>query len=136
MSGGEVRHFVQYRNAGKRGPLSVPRPDLCVYTRKPAAFVEDLLGDTVWLIEGAGHPTAYCIRLVFVVDEFGPCDDPDFALYLRGSTGRPFVPPVPLPRDEWFRSFLRRHGNFAFGLQRMDSEDVAEICRLSGWPLQ
>ncbi len=128
-----MRHFVQYHNAGKRGTLAGDPADLSVYTRKPDRFVANLLGDTVWLLEGVGSPASYHISLVFVADEFGLCDDPDFRLYLSGTTGRLFVPPVPLPQTEWFRTFRRRHGNFAFGLQAIGQEDARELCRLSGW---
>ena len=130
-----MRHFVQYRNAGERGPLPARRPDLRVFTRKPESFVAGLLGNTVWLIEGTGSPRSYAIRLVFIVDEFGASDNPDFVLYLRGSTGSAFTPPVAIPRTEWFRSFLRRHGNFAFGLQSMHRDDAEVLGRISGWPV-
>ena len=130
-----MRHFVQYRNAGERGPFPALRPDLRVFTRKPESFVAGVFGNTVWLVEGTGSPRSYGIRLVFLVDEFGASDNPDFVLYLRGTTGRTFTPVVPIPRTEWFQSFLRCHGNFAFGLRSMTLDDALVLGRLSGWPV-
>jgi hypothetical protein len=135
-TGAEMRSFVQYRNADNRGPLDGRPPDLRVFTNKPASFVEELLGDTVWLIEGAGKPRSYHILLAFAVDEIGPCDDADFRFYLRGSRGRVFTPAVPIPYDDWFRLFMRHHGNFAFGLQAMRPEDATQLSRLAGWSIE
>ena len=126
-----MRHFVQYRNADRRGPLARGREDFRVYTNKPMSFVAGLVGETVWLIEGSGSPMSYRVVLVFIVDEFGPCDDPGFSLYLRGARGHIFQPAVPIPHDDWFRTFMRRHGNFAFGLQAMEPEDAARLSRLA-----
>ena len=126
-----MRHFVQYRNADRRGPLARGWEDFRVYTNKPISFVAGLAGETVWLIEGGGSPMSYRIVLVFIVDEFGPCDDPGFRLYLRGARGHLFEPPIPIPHDDWFRAFMRRHGNFAFGLQAMEPEDAARLSHLA-----
>jgi hypothetical protein len=55
---------------------------------------------------------------------------PSNARCVRGNTGRLFRPLIPIAPSPWFRSFMRRHGSFAFGLSPIDAEDVEELQRL------
>src|SRR6185437_6526125 len=131
-----TKHWVQYRKPRTNGPLAESElsTEFFVLCRKPLAYMANVLDNTVWLIAGQRtRPHAYFLCSRFTADYIGPHDDPNLpsdAMCVRGSTGRLFRPLIPIAQSPWFRSFMRRHGSFAFGLSPIAAEDVVELRRL------
>lgn len=124
-----MRHFVQYHNPDRVGPLPAVPDDLSVYTNKPFSLVAALPGHTIWLIAGEGRPRTYSLCYAFVVDEIGESPHPYFAWYARGTEGRVFQPAPCLDHEPWFGAFLRRQANFSLGLRELRPEDVIWLSR-------
>jgi hypothetical protein len=123
-----MRHFIQYHNPDKAGHVHDDAGDeLSIFTNKPFGLLTGLLGNTIWLIGGAGRPRRYALLSTFLVDEIGESDDAVFRWYASGTEGRRFQPPVPIERDPWFVGFLHRQANFSLGLRELQEPDVARL---------
>jgi hypothetical protein len=131
-----AEHWVQYRKPRTNGPLveSDLSTEFVVRCRKSPGYMANVLDNTIWLIAGQRtSPQEYFLCARFIAASIELEDDPTMpsnARCVRGTVGRLFRPPIPLALSPWFRSFMRRHGSFAFGLSPIDAEDVEELQRL------
>ena len=116
-----MRHFVQYHNPDKYGVFTPSEGDFDIFTDKP---VDGLVGDRVWLVSKHGDPPDYVLCMTFVVDEVGVGGP--LKHLARGSHGRIFSPPVSIEYEPWFNRLRQLTGNFAFGLQAINDEEVVE----------
>jgi hypothetical protein len=116
-----VRHFVVYHNPERMGYSADEVTELCFVTNKG---VRNLIGDRVWLIQGAGKPRRYVLRGTFIVASTGPDNDDGFRHVVHGEQGKLFKPQIPIGALPWFERFKKSQGNFAFGLQRIGDEAV------------
>ena len=95
-------------------PVSkVEQPQLL--TRKPVT--REILGDRIWVIEGAGRPRKIRSRLHVYRQRLPGESDPEFANMVTGRSGVFFRPSLPLDELPWFAEFLRYVGNFGLGFQ-------------------
>ncbi len=131
-----AEHWVQYRKPRTVGPLveSDLSTEFVVMCRKSPGYIANVLGNTIWLIAGQRtSPQAYFLCSRFIAASIELEDDPTVpsnARCVRGKVGRLLRPLIPIAPSPWFRSFMRRHGGFAFGLGPMDAEDVEQLQRL------
>jgi hypothetical protein len=131
-----AKHWVQYRKPRTNGPLieSELSTEFVVLCRKSPAYIANALGNTIWLIAGQRtNPQEYFLCSRFTADSIELDDDsavPSNARCVRGKVGRLFRPIIPIAPSPWFRSFMRRHGSFAFGLSPLADEDVEQLRRL------
>jgi hypothetical protein len=76
------------------------------------------IGDRVWLISGIGKPAQFGLWLVMrvrMVDHSGP----GWGTKMTGRDEKWFDHPPLLNHQPWFDDFRTKHGNFAFGLQKL-----------------
>ena len=123
-------HCVQYHNPEKQGPFSPEEDDFSIFTKKS---VDHLVGETIWLVSRRGDPVEYVLCMTFVVERVGR--DPELGNVAWASRGRVFSPPVRIDREPWFGRLRYLTGNFAFGLQPINEEEVVEgLLRSSSQP--
>lgn len=116
-----MRHFVQYHNTKKQGPLTLGER-LHVLTKKPA---EHLQGATIWLISGEGMTKKdYFLRYFFVTDRIEHSPNPNFKWMLSGTDGQVFTPWRQLTVFDWFKEFMESQQNFRGGIWPMRTTDV------------
>jgi hypothetical protein len=76
------KHFVQYHKTDEYGP---PGNAFAIETDKS---VDNLHGNTVWLISGEGSPKQYYLECNFVVSKIGAVGRADYPKYFaRGEKG-------------------------------------------------
>jgi hypothetical protein len=107
-----------------------------VYTSKS---VDDLSGNTVWVIAGQGSsPKQYTLSSVFIVSDVGEADHPDFKNFARGD-GHRFDPPPEVNDLDWFTELRKKMANFSFGLQEITEQNhvhkLLELANRDGFTL-
>ena len=117
-----MRDYVVYNNPDSVGDLYKENP-LSVFTNKKVST--EVIGSRVWLIVGEGRPRSYFLRCWFFVDHIDWGKEHGFATKLSGSEGVVFEPMTLLPGDEeWFLSFKKDQGNFAFGFSSIKNSQT------------
>ena len=116
-----MHDYVVYHKAELMGYGALDVNRLAIYTKKPA---EDAVGGRVWLIAGEGSPRQYRLRATFVVGGIGGSDKPGFKHLVTGTDGRLLDPMPLLNREPWFPAFVEEQGRFAFGFNRIRSEEA------------
>ena len=122
----ETKHFLAYHNADGMGFAMFedgPTNEMGFLTRKS---VQNMVGNTIWVVEGIGKPKKYFFRGYFIVDEV-LSDDVDDQLYHVLGKGEPIAHDVPLNNEFWFPSLKRMQGNFGFGIQALRAEYVEKF---------
>ncbi len=116
-----MKHYVQYHNTEKQGPLdSSGTGPMTIVSSKS---IGHLLDQRVWLISGEGTPRTYQLEYTFVVDEV-LAGAPSVASGLRGTR---FRPAVRLSGEAWFESFLLAQQNFSLGVREIQPEAIAGL---------
>lgn len=118
-----MTHFVVYHNPNVMGYRAENTDRLAIVTDKPANGVE---GHQIWVLTGEGHPRIYYLCGWFTADRVAPDPSLRFATMVTGSSGE-MLPKRSWPilnDQEWFPSFRRSQGNFAFGLQPISDPAV------------
>jgi hypothetical protein len=116
-----MRHFVQYHNPDKFGPYRCSKRGAQIVTDKS---VENLIGDTVWLVSRRNRPARYVLSDVFVVEKTGSNEARSLKNFAFDAQGCWFERPVDIGEEPWFEKLRRVTGNFAFGLQPVRDESV------------
>lgn len=122
-----MRHWVQYHNTERMGGPPRSRGVHSIVTNKK---INDLPGDTIWLIAGEGKPRTYTVCGRFVVDGVEQIDDPEFDYVISGHEGYRFRRYAVLHDCSWFPELLRRTNNFSLGLSRLTEAEVAGLQQL------
>ena len=121
------KHFVQYHKTDDDGPPARTR-DFGIETKKS---VDNLHGNTVWLISGEGSPKKYHLECRFVVDQTGPIEKPDdVTYYAKGKNGMRPPHPILLNEFPWFQKLKGSLGVFGFGLSEIGQSTVSELEKL------
>ncbi len=118
-----MHHFVQYHNPDKFEPYKCSKLKARIVTNKP---VENLVGDTVWLISRQGRPSQHVLCDTFVVEKIGSNDQTQFKNVASGAHGYWFERPALISQKPWFEKLQKATGNFSFGLQAMRDKSVIE----------
>lgn len=120
-----MKHYVQYHNTAKQGPLELDNATFSIFATKP---IKHLIGNRVWLISGEGNtsPKSYFLRYTFGVEavEEGPKN------IARGTKGQAFVPPIQLSGMSWFKDFLSAQQNFSLGVREIPDEFLERFSAL------
>jgi hypothetical protein len=125
-----VRHYLQYHNPERFGPVQIPQegePFKIMTRKKP----DRLPGSWVWLISGEGRPRRYFLSKVFLVDRWQPAQDPDFFYVVMGSQGISFQPPLELTGYPWFEQMKHRFANFSLGLTEITHSYASYLLSLA-----
>ena len=97
------------------------KKDFGIVTNKP---VKGLIGETVWLLTGAGRPRNYYLVSRFVVDKTGHLDIGRFRNFASGIEGQDFTPPIEIGGMDWFPELLKTCGRFSLGLLAIKSDII------------
>jgi hypothetical protein len=116
-------HRVQYHNPSKYGPYRPRRGEFQIMTAKS---VDNMRGDTVWLVSRRAAPTDYILCSTFVVDEVGLLPHGPLPYFAKGSKGVLLAPPVSIGDKDWFKQLLQVTGNFRWGLQPIKSREIVD----------
>lgn len=116
-----MQHFVVYHNPDVMGYPVLDVERLAIYTNKRR---NDAVGGRVWLITGEGKPRVYKLRSTFIVDSISSSDKSEFEARVTGKEGHLFHPMPVLNPEPWFRQFIEKQGNFAFGFQPINDATV------------
>ena len=118
-----MRNFVQYHNPDKRGKF-VPTPHrFLIVTNKT---VDNLVGDRIWLLSRRGKPPQYILCETFIVEKVGRGQSGPQRNFAEGSDGRAFIPSVRIDQEPWFERLRGLTGNFRFGLQAVNNEEIVQ----------
>jgi hypothetical protein len=129
-----ARHFVQYHKTDEYGPPGRLR-GFIIETDKD---VDNLHGNTVWLISGEGSPKQYFLECSFVVDKVGEIGKPDQPKnYARGEKGVRPSHPLPLNDYPWFVDLKKSLGVLrGLGLSEIGRTSLSELEKLLQKDLQ
>ena len=106
--------FVVYHKPEVMGYDAINVDNLAIYTNKSSTSA---VGGRVWLLTGEGSPRIYRLRSTFLVSEIVPSDKAGFKTKIIGKDGRLLDPMPALNSEPWFKEFVQKQGNFAFGFQ-------------------
>src|SRR5438445_11121683 len=118
-----MRHFVQYHTPDTHGQFEPGKPGFGIITDKP---VDGLVGDRVWLVSRRENPWQYILCETFVVETVGRARRGPQRNFAEAKNGQPFADPVRIDHKRWFARLRRLTGNFAFGLQHIQDEEVVQ----------
>ncbi|WP_321463162.1 hypothetical protein [uncultured Vibrio sp.] len=121
-----MSHFVVYHKKEKMGYPAIDVDDLGIYTKKPKEFVEGSINEKVWLIAGEGKPRRYFLRACFDINAYADSDRPDFEYKVTGKNGQLLSPMPEIGAEKWFDELIKSQGNFAFGFNRINRENVVK----------
>ena len=114
--------FVVYHNTDQMGELTDSGESLSVLTNKSHL---DVLGERIWLIVGEGQPRQYYLGMWLRAEAVEPDATGAFSTEIKGRGRVLGRDERPLLNDEpWFGAFLRRQGNFGFGLNAVGDTAV------------
>ncbi|ROZ72091.1 hypothetical protein [Ramlibacter sp. WS9] len=129
-----MNHFAAYHNPDTMGYGAL---DINVHSQLTGQRIADptrFIGARLWTVTGerlAGSPRKhYSLRNTFVIDRISPYTGAvqGFDKMVTGSDGMMFNPMIPLSDLDWFPEFLKRMGNFGFGIHPiMNSEYIAAL---------
>jgi len=106
--------FVAHHDTEQMGELTNSGEWLSVFSNKSHL---DVLGERIWLIVGEGQPRRYYLGLWLRAEAVEPDATGAFPMEIQGHGRVLGKDERPLLNDEsWFAAFLRRQGNFGFGL--------------------
>ncbi len=94
-----MRYFAAYHNAERMGRDYKPSGEYAFFSRKALTFLEQTVGATIWVINGARSETRttnYTLCTVYIPDEVVDADDLEFDYIVAGSVGYDFDPPIIL----------------------------------------
>jgi hypothetical protein len=121
--------FVQYHDSEAAGYGCAEIKQLQVFTNKSLQWLEErVVGGSVWLITGGGRPRRYFLCQTFVADEMRPARATGFEHAVLGKCGTHFGG-LRIDGEPWFREFQGSQGNFAFGLNPVESRFVEDFER-------
>jgi hypothetical protein len=124
-----LRHFIGYHNREGMGYPANDRDPLSIHTNQP---VQQMLNETVWIIEGQGTEgrKRFTLAAVFIVREVGESDLKGFVNVARGA-GHVFQTPPVLNELAWFPDFFEWAGRFGRGVPELaDRQFIDELIRL------
>ena len=117
-----MKNFVVYHNPDSMGyPASAVFP-MSIVTNKN--FSDNILGSKIWLITGVGRPRKYYIAARFVAGKIERGEDEDWVTRITGHNGKRFKPIISINDCTWLRDFVRKMGNFAFGMQAITDKKI------------
>lgn len=116
-----MRDFVQYHNPDQYGQFDPSEKEFRIFTRKS---VDDLVGNRVWLVSRRGDPPEYILCMTFVAERVD--EGPPLKYFAEASQGRMFDPPVRIDHEPWFERLRKVTGNFHFGPQPINDEEVVQ----------
>ncbi len=124
--GKETKHFLGYHSTDGMGyPMPGKSEDGYVFLSRKS--VQNMAGNTIWMIEGVGRPKKYLFRGRYVVDYVTSDKEDEQLYYLVGERGTLLEHEVVLNNEVWFPGLRRMQGNFGFGIQALREEYVDEF---------
>jgi hypothetical protein len=122
-----MKHFVAYHSTDAMGHELEHGTDFRFYSSKPRAFLEQAIGERVWVIAGTRDDAGsmiYRLAEVYIPSEISVADTGGFAFSVVGREGRAIQPAIILNDFDWFQSLRRSLANFSLGFSEVRQPEV------------
>ena len=122
-----MKHFVAYHSTDAMGHELEHGSEFRFYSSKPRAFLEQAIGERVWVITGTRDDAGsmiYRLAEVYTPLEISVADTGGFAFSVVGHEGRAIQPAIILNHFEWFRNLRRSLANFSLGFSEIRQPEV------------
>lgn len=106
-----------------------PSDDYSFLSRKPLTFLEQAVGQMVWVINGSPsgpRKRTYTLRALYSPDQIIDTERPDFEYIATGTAGHDFQPAIELNDLPWFPAFLQSQSNFSLGINEIQDSNAIE----------
>jgi HNH endonuclease len=119
-----MRHYIAYRKAEDWGSLDHAGPEFSYWTARRSKFLENTLGQNIWVISGERVEGRMTFKLchVFRPEKIVPSG----AGHILKGNGKGLVPSADVTKENWFGKLLDGEGGISYGLNEIKDASVIE----------